>query len=819
MSLRNQHWISLSGATTTGKVPPRLFVMNGAAMSPQQAGEVAHHYKLLTHKMAVSVIPYMVQERTLADGTRVRLVSSYGKDSVFVWPASGKSADASGARGFIAAATAAFLELGVDFGAQRYTEVYRTMATPPVLMRLNTSNNTWTARIRKYPYGSPTNYSVMDTPDRLSQMGSEWTPDQFFDVAFVQNNNLFISWTANKSGPRKSVVLKTLPVVGAVPIVFPMIDGDDLHLYALSPSWVKHTRAKKTKVDGVYDAAAAVENFMPIASVRAGAACFGYNQASKSVTFFQVNALYAQPNDEYAFLFYWYAVVELKRAAPYVEKLQAASKAGGLPSRQYRIAFDPFEGASRPATTLNYPEEYVAPAGGPVAEIFNRTRSFIRVERVGDTDMNLCLETTTHNGQMMGTDLSISGRTNKTEFINTFTPYDDSYTVGTQKGLAELTHTATISVTFETGTSVADGHYSTSGFSGPYNLGYLWSGLLEQPPYDQSPGVWYGSSTKTLTKNNSTTSARYALGDIELYSLGASLEFTIDTGSATQYSYTLKPPLPGSAIVPPFEHTVAQEYPSSGLYGTFLVYGRSDFTTQTSTVSDASKPYKQTSQISITVRDYIFHDMANEVSICLKGVGECTTNINGGNIASVENASGTSSWVVSVEVEANGETVSIPLIDTSGGPTLSLITKIEAIHQGGNTNPHYMYPYENPAIYAPVCEQGDFRYVAYTTKAEVAAGVPFHFILSLPLAIARRTVSMQEDQPPPLHCYAFTALNLTEAGRAIPSAPLFGELLGRAFHINVSQDANRQWLVDLDIDLNDPAGATPTAYFADCYRI
>ena len=87
MSLVNQNWIGLNGEPVTGRVPPRMVVMNGVEPSPQQMGMIAHHYKLLTYMMKVSVIPYMVQERTLVDGTRVRVVSSYGVDTVMVWPA------------------------------------------------------------------------------------------------------------------------------------------------------------------------------------------------------------------------------------------------------------------------------------------------------------------------------------------------------------------------------------------------------------------------------------------------------------------------------------------------------------------------------------------------------------------------------------------------------------------------------------------------------------------------------------------------------------------------------------------------------------
>ncbi len=85
-SLTNQHWTSLSGEPITGRIPPTLRIMNGVEPTPPQMGEIAHHYKLMTLALKVSIIPYMVQERTLVDGTRIRMVSNYGTDTVMVWP-------------------------------------------------------------------------------------------------------------------------------------------------------------------------------------------------------------------------------------------------------------------------------------------------------------------------------------------------------------------------------------------------------------------------------------------------------------------------------------------------------------------------------------------------------------------------------------------------------------------------------------------------------------------------------------------------------------------------------------------------------------
>jgi len=100
MNLRNHNWTDLQGNAITGRAPPRMIVMNSVSPSPQQMGMVAHHYQLMTYAMKVSVIPYMVQERTLTDGTRIRMVSSYGQDTVYVWPAGGDGSNVELAHGF-----------------------------------------------------------------------------------------------------------------------------------------------------------------------------------------------------------------------------------------------------------------------------------------------------------------------------------------------------------------------------------------------------------------------------------------------------------------------------------------------------------------------------------------------------------------------------------------------------------------------------------------------------------------------------------------------------------------------------------------------
>lgn len=128
-SLTNQHWTSLSGEPITGRIPPTLRIMNGVEPTPLQMGEIAHHYKLMTHALKVSIIPYMVQERTLVDGTRVRMVSSYGVDTVMVWPAGAKKNSFELPHGFV---------------------VVTPYSVPRIYMR-NKATNTWSFSDRSVP--------------------------------------------------------------------------------------------------------------------------------------------------------------------------------------------------------------------------------------------------------------------------------------------------------------------------------------------------------------------------------------------------------------------------------------------------------------------------------------------------------------------------------------------------------------------------------------------------------------------------------------------------------------------------------------------
>jgi hypothetical protein len=89
MSLRNQHWINMAGDTVTGRPPPKMRIMNANAVTEGQYGEIAHAYKLFSDAVNVASAPFLIQNRVLTDGSRVRLESRQGVDVVLVWPVAG----------------------------------------------------------------------------------------------------------------------------------------------------------------------------------------------------------------------------------------------------------------------------------------------------------------------------------------------------------------------------------------------------------------------------------------------------------------------------------------------------------------------------------------------------------------------------------------------------------------------------------------------------------------------------------------------------------------------------------------------------------
>lgn len=89
MSLFNRGWTTFDGEPVTGRVPTEMVIYAklGAELSGEQRGGVLRAYKLFCDAIKLSSIPggYHVQNRELADGTRIRMISHLEVHKVQVW--------------------------------------------------------------------------------------------------------------------------------------------------------------------------------------------------------------------------------------------------------------------------------------------------------------------------------------------------------------------------------------------------------------------------------------------------------------------------------------------------------------------------------------------------------------------------------------------------------------------------------------------------------------------------------------------------------------------------------------------------------------
>ena len=86
----NKGFITFPGEPITGRVPTRTVVYGPQLNATQYAG-VAHAYRLLCDAYRLSLAGYHVQNRVLADGTKIRMTSNNGVDTVKVYTGNGPS--------------------------------------------------------------------------------------------------------------------------------------------------------------------------------------------------------------------------------------------------------------------------------------------------------------------------------------------------------------------------------------------------------------------------------------------------------------------------------------------------------------------------------------------------------------------------------------------------------------------------------------------------------------------------------------------------------------------------------------------------------
>lgn len=89
MKLANPNFIGFDGTPQTGQVPPTLIVGGEVALSAEQESEVRHAYKLFCDANRLALGSFQMRHLVLRDGTRVRMESNNGIDTVMVWPTGG----------------------------------------------------------------------------------------------------------------------------------------------------------------------------------------------------------------------------------------------------------------------------------------------------------------------------------------------------------------------------------------------------------------------------------------------------------------------------------------------------------------------------------------------------------------------------------------------------------------------------------------------------------------------------------------------------------------------------------------------------------
>lgn len=116
-------------------------------------------------------------------------------------------------------------------------------------------------------------------------------------------------------------------------------------------------------------------------------------------------------------------------------------------------------------------------------------------------------------------------------------------------------------------------------------------------------------------------------------------------------------------------------------------------------------------------------------------------------------------------------------------------------------------------MFAPICNQADFKYIAYTTEIENDLIAP-RFILSAPLFICRqRPSTWQGTYPePPYEAYTWRPLNASSL-LGMTDADPFSDLETKVVHLHVDQKGFRCWLTDFTTDTDSEA------QFAECYRL
>ena len=173
--------------------------------------------------------------------------------------------------------------------------------------------------------------------------------------------------------------------------------------------------------------------------------------------------------------------------------------------------------------------------------------------------------------------------------------------------------------------------------------------------------------------------------------------------------------------------------------------------TRTSASSVAIDTFSIAYHSTATARDYVYSDTAEDVFIWVEG-----TTVSDGSVAGYgSGTTGSHTVAVDVVVSVRGSEQRFPLFSKEI-PTWAPHMRYtpDDVNFGtlsGGLHWNYASPQLPKPVYAPTwCAQGLCPHIAYTTKAEEAAGVTPHFALSLRLQcyLGKRSIFVADPEPP-----------------------------------------------------------------------
>lgn len=666
----------------------------------------------------------------------------------------------------------------------------------------------WYIKTNKYKYGASTGYCV---GTKRQPVFSTIVPDEsFYDVIYLSGAKLYVNGKAIKLD---------VSLAATVPYIFPTVseyqyiindvesdaDGRNFHLFTASATQVRHQRGDEATTSSH---TLNIEPYLPITATPL-ASSFGINPNTDKVNLFGVWMI--PSGQSIGNIYFFGQEVQLSRYAPYITPDDVVINMVPMSvSNDLSIGKSFDSGTGTPslpqgfATSLpmldvveyemsvlkEYPDR-----SPPTAEIGGGVTHIARDEcPVVPAETSVATWDTMNNSMFETRTIPVLTQTGWVDMVQNFsssTTYRHDYCDGDAN---------TIYAGGRSGSYFYDGNGCVVGTQ------YAW-------PYPYSEGqtvgmilTGVGSWLENRYSSNGASQITHMLGDIEMFYYNATVSYQ-DEEYAYNHNYNHVQDL--SPVLSSYQTRIVQKLTCIGSQGPMYgVFPMSFSYNATSEVRYGNKPLNKaaTESSSARCRDYIYHDKINAVAIYIKTVCSGTES--------------SSSATISLVVEARGIEREITLFTNSSGNRQGVAASRTWVSVNGYAYwPDFLH---SPSVYSPICEQGDFPYIAYTTAAEESAGVPRRFTLSIPLFIKRHNMTLIEPPEPPSACYAFTAYNLTNVIR-LASSGVWDKLESTVFHIHVSHDGERDWLVDLQSKENGVfvrhVKGDSEHHFAECYRV